>query len=124
MDSNHLRIVVPPWGVSKNRVTAIKALRTITGYGLKEAKDLSEATGEHIVPIGGVTYFSSDPGAKKEFDDACQTLRNEGYDVGHSMHKLLQELRELASKALQMGDDDFANEILQMVLAHKLKHGV
>lgn len=98
-----------------NKVNAIKAIRSITGIGLKEAKDACEA-------YGRLQHFEvaqqRDPGL---FEDQCRILRNEGFIVNGVKFKILQSLRDLASEALALGEDELANEILQLVLAEKLR---
>jgi hypothetical protein len=41
--------------------------------------------------------------------------------VGEPAWKIIEELRKLGSQALLQGEDDLANEILQLVLAEKLR---
>jgi len=97
-----------------NKVSAIKAIRSITGIGLKEAKDASEAH-------GCVQHFEVAQQDFAMFEDQCRILRNEGFIVNGFRFKILQSLRELASEALTLGEDELANEILQLVLAEKLR---
>ena len=99
-----------------NKVGVIKAIRTISYMGLKEAKDLCETPGEHIL---SVTFSGSDA----DFENNVRTLRIEGCHVGSAVHELLQSLRELGAQALKMGEDELASEILQMVIAEKLRRG-
>lgn len=103
-----------------NKVSVIKAIRTLTGLGLKEAKDVSERPGVRqefplILPNG-----TDNP----QYDEQCRILRSEGVEVGPAVHKILQELRKLGSQALLQGEDELANEILQLVLAEKLRRGI
>lgn len=103
-----------------NKVAVIKAIRTLTGLGLKEAKDASERPGRQqtfplILPNG-----TENP----QYEEQCRILRSEGVDVGPSVQKILQELRKLGSEALLQGEDDLANDILQLVLAEKLRRGI
>ncbi len=100
-----------------NKVSVIKAIRVLTGLGLKEAKDASERTG---IP----QVFACTCAGSTEYYEACRTLTAEGVEVGGAIEKLLTELRKLGSDALLQGEDDLANEILQLVLAEKLRRGV
>lgn len=102
-----------------NKVAVIKAIRTLTGLGLKESKDASERPGVRqefplILPNGT---------DNSQYDEQCRILRSEGVEVG-AVHKILQELRKLGSQALLQGEDELANEILQLVLAEKLRRGI
>lgn len=100
-----------------NKVAAIKAIRSLTGLGLKEAKDASERPGvSQTFPIAnlGTMVFSF-------FEEQCRILRAEGFEVGEPVTKILGELRRLGMEALKSGEDELAAEILQLVLAEKLR---
>ena len=103
-----------------NKVSAIKAIRTLTGMGLKESKDASEIIGTRVYPID-MARISLYPNPQTEIDNQFRLLRSYGAEVGEPVEKLLQELREMGAQALKMGEDDLANEILQLVLAEKLR---
>lgn len=116
MKNNKVSITPPTFIV--NRVAAIKAIRSLTGLGLKEAKDASERAGVTQV-------FNLAPGlTPNDIDLYVQTLRAEGVEVGNSVHIILRDLRELAASALELDEDELANEILQLVLAEKLRRKV
>jgi hypothetical protein len=80
-----------------NKVAVIKAIRTLTGLGLKEVN------------------------TDYEIDNQLQILRSYGVEVGDPICRLIEELRKLGSQALLQGEDELANEILQLVLAEKLR---
>ena len=104
-----------------NKVSVIKAIRALTGLGLKEAKDSSEKIGvEQCFPLN-TTYFSGFGNPEQAIDEQFRILRAEGIDIGENIHRILGELRELAIQALQQGEDELANEIFQLVLAEKLR---
>ena len=114
MIPEHISLTVPLDGICRNRVSAIKAIRVITSLGLKEAKDISDDYGsEHTLKVNSTS--------EAEFNEACRILRTEGYIVGGAVHFLLEKLRELAKEALQQQEDDLANEIMQLILAEKLR---
>jgi Ribosomal protein L7/L12 C-terminal domain len=98
-----------------NKVSVIKAIRTLTGIGLKEAKDASERQGvEQTFKIcPGITQL--------QIEENCKILRREGFEVSPSVFKIIEDLRKLGSQALLQGEDELANEILQLVLAEKLR---
>lgn len=118
MNDTHIEIVCPVH--LANKVTVIKAIRTLTGLGLKEAKDASERANVKqsfrcVLPNGAQNPM---------YEEQCRILRNEGVEVGPAAQKILQELRKLGSEALMTGEDELANEILQLVLAEKLRRGI
>jgi hypothetical protein len=117
MMTRQLKIVVPMHG-AQNAVVCIKAIRALYGLGLKEAKDIYDKHGSYY--IGESQY---DAGTA-EFEDNCRILRNYGFQVGPAVEEILRSLRKLASEALLQGEDELANEILQMVLAEKLRRNV
>lgn len=103
-----------------NKVEVIKTLRFLTGLGLKDAKDASEITSPQTFAISG-NIFTSYGNPDLEIDRSFRTLRNNGVEVGPSVWKILDSLRKLGSQALAQGEDELANEILQLVLAEKLR---
>jgi hypothetical protein len=107
--------------VGGNKVTVIKALRWISYQGLKEAKDLSEMQGPQQVPVNLRDPYAPIVNEEDYLEDQCRILRNNGCKVGPAVHVILQSLRDLAAEALKQGDDDLANEIMQLVLAEKLR---
>jgi hypothetical protein len=54
-------------------------------------------------------------------EDQFRTLRNEKVEVGPRVHQILEGMRKLGSDALLQGEDELANEILQLVLVEKLR---
>lgn len=107
-------------GPMPNKVSVIKAIRTLTNMGLKEAKDASEKIGPQILQLCMANFMSySMP--QKAIEDQFIILRNNGVEVGEPVYKLLEELRKIGAQALTQGEDELANEILQLVLAEKLR---
>lgn len=103
-----------------NKVEVIKAIRVLSGLGLKEAKDASERSGSQTFDIHMSNFTSwSDP--QRGIDEQFRLLRNNGVEVGEPVWKIIEELRQLGSQALLQGEDELANEILQLVLAEKLR---
>lgn len=103
-----------------NKVAVIKALRMLSGMGLKEAKDASESSEPTTFELYRPN-FDSYPEPEREIQNQYRILRSEGVEVGPPVWKILDELRELGSEALLQGEDELANEILQLVLAEKLR---
>ena len=113
-------IIHPPsqYASTANKVEVIKNIRIITSLGLKEAKDLSEESWAHTCMVR--VY----PGTTEaQFEEACRILRINNVTVGPHYHEILQELRDLGADALKAGEDEVANEIMQLVMAEKLRRG-
>lgn len=112
-------IVCPP--TYFNKIGVIKAFRVLTGLGLKESKDAVEVVGKpqtfDITSSLWASYVNPEAAIEEQFT----ILRAEKVEVGPPVHKLLDELRKLGSQALLQGEDNLANEILQLVLAEKLR---
>lgn len=98
------------------KVRVIKALRVIAGIGLKEAKDCSESPNEQSLKVVAADYQS--------FHEACEDLTRCGVKTGIPVIKILHELRDMATYALANGEDEIANEILQLILAEKLRRRI
>jgi hypothetical protein len=109
--------------VHTNKVAVIKAIRYITGMGLREAKDASEVENDQMLPVS-MGFFNNSGnllGAQAEFENQLKILDSCGVYVVDNVFQILKELRELGSEALRTGEDELANEILQLVLAEKLR---
>lgn len=101
--------------IVNNRIAAIKAIRTLTGLGVKEAKDAIEQPGVDQI-------FSYSVGLTQLIiEEQCQILRNEKFEIGYSVHIILDDLRKLGAQALLQGEDELANDILQLVIVEKLR---
>jgi hypothetical protein len=93
----------------------------LSGCGLYEAKVLSEKAGKQVINV--VPNHLNAGTLKAAFESECRILQLNGCEVGPAIYQILQDLRELGAEALRLGEDDIANEILQMVLAEKLRRG-
>lgn len=129
-----LDLVVPHYADPLfNKVASIKAVRILSGLGLKESKDIIDKQGpvtiqlkQRFTTLGGGTALGlpqllTPDQRQAEIEEQSRILRNNGFCVGDSVHNILKGLRALAADALAQGDDDLANEILQLVLIEKLK---
>lgn len=119
IDTKKFTIVCP--STYTNKVAVIKAIRSLSGMGLKEAKDVSEIVGAQQTFELSSSLYSNYANPHVEIENHFRVLRNEGVKVGDSIHEILEDLRELATQALQQGEDELANEILQLVLVEKLR---
>jgi hypothetical protein len=107
--------------IFKDKIQVIKTLRYLTGLGLKEAKDASETLGVQHFTLANTLFHHPNIDPNPIIEDHFRILRNEGIEIGESVERLLDELRELGAQALKQGEDELANEILQLVLAEKLR---
>ena len=103
-----------------NKIEVIKAIRTLTGLGLKEAKDASERTGAQTFSIAP-TIFNGHSNPSGFIDEQLRILSRNGVEIANPVFLILEELRKLGSQALLQGEDELANEILQLVLSEKLR---
>lgn len=97
-----------------NKVSVIKTIREIQYMVLKEAKDMSESQQEQ-------TLYVDNGISEDRLAALISVLQNDGCIIGNHVYHLLKELRGLAADALKIGEDELANEILQLVLAEKLR---
>lgn len=98
------------------KIRVIKALRVIAGIGLKEAVGCSERPDQQSLRVVAVDYQS--------FHEACEELTRCGVKTGIPITEILHELRDMATYALANGEDEIANEILQLILAEKLRRRI
>lgn len=59
--------------------------------------------------------------ANDKFNEQIRVLEREGIQVGDTAIIIIEELRALGAKALRQGEDELANEIIQLVLMEKLR---
>ena len=104
-----------------NKVGVIKAIRYLTSMGLKESKDIADTAGKHVLNYVGVDPTLDADYQARYFDDQAVILNSNGVMVHGSRGRILQDLRKLAAQAMEAAEDELANEILQLVLAEKLK---
>lgn len=119
MTTKKITFICPP--TYANKVTVIKSIRTLTGLGLKEAKDASEVVGKPQTFDMSPSLFTAYANPEVEIENHVRILRNDGVQVGEPVYKILEDLRKLGAQALLQGEDELANEILQLVLAEKLR---
>jgi Ribosomal protein L7/L12 C-terminal domain len=108
-------------GTYANKIMVIKAIRTLSGMGLKEAKDACENTSGPVVFDLLRSNFLSYPDPDQEIENQYRLLRSQGVAVGTPVFQILEDLRRLGADALLQGEDELASEILQLVLAEKLR---
>ena len=111
---NQQIIILPP-ATPNNRVWAIKALRSITFLGLKEAKDA-------IDQVGIKQSFHIDTGLPESvIKREIQILEEQGVRVFKPIWSLIDDLQRIGEEATEHGEIEFADEIMQLVVAEKLR---
>lgn len=116
-DGDTFTLIIPNTPLP-NKVAVIKAIRCLTDLGLKEAKDVSDMYNGQKQTF----KFSSVNGYGQSFiNDQIRILQSNGVEIGDPIYKILDDLRLLVSQALLQNEDELANEILQLVLAEKLR---
>lgn len=100
-----------------NKIEVIKAIRILAGLGLKEAKDASETT-----TLQTFQCILEDGDKNPLFRQQCDILKKNGVVVkSNGRYHILESLRGFSIEALEVGEDELANEIMQLLLAYKLK---
>ena len=112
-------IVAPP--NIKNKMAAIRAIRALTSMGLKESKDASERPGVNQIfalePSPGMMATSVASFVKMQIN----FLEQEGFIVGKPIWGLIEELQKIGELAILQNEHEFADEIMQLVVAEKLR---
>ena len=97
-----------------SKVDVIKAIRSLSGYGLKEAKELSEQRGPvdlNIVMIVGL----NDTSHALSFRNGVNLLKANGVTVvANSLREgLIKDIRNLTSMAVLKGEVDIAKVLIE-----------
>ncbi len=122
--SKKIKIKWPDDYANHSIVPAIKALRMLTGCGLKEAKDYCESqteTHHTIIPSDPSRYGYHAMTSDEFITMARAGLVAVGCVISDDKDEILDKLRKLSSHALDAGLDELADEILQLLLAEKLR---
>lgn len=99
-----------------NKVMSIKAWRSLTGLGLKEAKDQVEAMlGGEKIDANILNKLSS-----REVDEQISLLRENGIITSDATYRvlLLAGLKQSVSVALSEGDYELASDIIEVLKKH------
>lgn len=95
-------------------ISAIKSIRTLTGLSLKEVTTAFSSGATISAPV--LPNISS-----SVRDENIRNLEMHGLEVDSSA-SLLQDMRDFAKRALDLGMDEIADEILSIILSEKLKN--
>jgi hypothetical protein len=99
-----------------NKIQCIKSLRWITGMGLKEAKDLAEASELRTVVF---EEKSMDRSEGYNLDREIITIRSSGYDVVEISTLITTKIKALVVDAVNNNDYTLAKDLID-VLARRL----
>jgi len=105
-------------GKDVNKVTAIKALRLLTGLGLKEAKDFIEC----VMDTQSKTItFVPNPNTVHT-TEAIENLASGGFtyveDLSADREGVLKELKKLTKMAVEKDQSDIAMDLLNLLTKH------
>lgn len=116
------RLRIGSRGPSKNpnKVAAIKAIRYITGVGLKDAKDWIESARD-----GDVIDLKYYPENRKQTDESrvqYEILQGEGYEIINNNTKIdiiLEATKQSAKMAIDEGENELATLLLDVINRHE-----
>ena len=119
MISKHYNMTFPAHR-DYDRVGVIKAVRQLTGLGLKEAKELTEKQGTQLVQVRvsdiDDRYTKQSVPAKEVLTDAIADMRGNGVIVVEAVRAgTLVEVRQLASDALLRDELDLAAALIDVL---------
>lgn len=109
------------------KVRAIKAIRTLTGLGLKESKDIIDAENScvlHVAISDGPSSWGSDEilSDHRRYIDAVDELHATGIYVSEVTSvscDLLDQVRALAANAVMEKQDDLAIALIEVLARFK-----
>lgn len=117
-----IKLVFPSVGSTNyDRIGVIKAVRALTGMGLKESKDMTEEAGEHVIRVSisdGVDFYSGQTvSAADRYKLAIENLRLNGVRVNENSlrSKMVEDVRRLASEAVLRDENDLAVALIEVV---------
>ena len=104
-----------------DKIGAIKAIRALTGFGLKEAKDISDIPGRAELKIVIAPKFDSvqnrQVSAQENYEQQIYALRGAGVTVieRKACDDLLEDLRKIACTAVLKGHNDLAQQLIEVL---------
>ena len=104
-----------------NKIGVIKAIRSLTGMGLKDAKDLSEKPGQHRVEVHPYVHTCPITGREHTLEESFNVyvgwLRNQGIKVviDSKKEQVMVQLRELAADCLVRGEYDMTVDLINII---------
>lgn len=104
-----------------DKIAVIKAIRSLSKMGLVEAKDIVDRPGKYVLHFSGFDMSLTEVQQQHLFDESARVLNVNGVLIQGFRDFILKDLRRLAAQAMEQAEDDLANEILQLIMAEKLK---
>lgn len=95
-----------------NKVAVIKALRAVSGVGLKEAKDAVEQAAD------GIAFEFNAPISTNENWDELQTMKTNGFTIAQANDRvtiILESIKQNAIFSTKDGDNDLARLLLNVL---------
>ena len=115
-------VIIPgTYGDTGGKIEVIKALRTLGGFGLKEAKELSESVGTHTIPVAvqaGQDYVTGNQlSAESWFQRSLRTLEAHGVtvEIRTARSQALAAVRHWAVESLHEGEYELAEALLAVL---------
>lgn len=105
-------------GKNTNRVATIKAIRGITGSGLKEAKDWVDAA--QAGEVVELERYSS--GVIDDSHHQYETLQREGYEIIDNNPKtdfILETIKQSVKMAVDEGEAELGTLLLDVLIKHE-----
>ena len=109
------------WSPHANRIQVIKSIREFSGLGLKEAKDVTDQPGQHRISYAYMKTRAGSGWHINLLNECISNMQAAGIAVKPSAYGILDDLKRLSKEALDIGELDLANEILQLLLADRLR---
>ncbi len=99
---------------NNNKVQCIKAIRTLTGLGLKEAKDLVEAAMVTPQPVNYAAYISeSDRRYAEELLKEAKCILNPSANI---RPRSIYKTKVLVLESVAAGDYEYAKRLLNVLI--------
>ena len=122
MISKTITVTFPQDYKSYNKVSVIKAIRVLTGMGLKEAKDLCEMSGAQKIHVAVDNGWEQVTGRlvkdQEYYDNSIKALKAEGCTVvtpEDCALTLIDDVRNLAAKAVLSGELELAVALIDVM---------
>ncbi len=119
-------IYLQPNAVVMDKVMAIKAIRTISGLGLKEAKDISDAAqnGQRPTFEEQDPKYRSNPEYVLNIEAELANIRKAGYSVVEFTYvnfEILEKVKGLSLEAIAAEEFGVAISLLEILKAQKTR---
>lgn len=89
---------------------------------LMDAKTMSETAGDHVIHLRP-SFFDPSHDASGTLDAICDILKRNNILVSGFEQVIIDQLRKLSILAIEQGHEELGQEILQLIVAEKLRKG-